>query len=394
MAIQFNPNALNAFSHVDFGDDDAIANLGDGNRLVQKDKLGSFLWKPFRSGSTEKRNNAVRTELLKALGRAFDLAGVSEKDGRTTFSADFMDRLEEILGPAFRRDDFGLKNGEVKSGKPLTQRRITAIVNAARAKGDEVVDGPKREEPIYISDRSKDEKRTFMSFYDAKLDGFAENGGPSKKEFDNVLSTLFNRVRGTSRTALVELLANGKIAIPVVDGRLPEGKELQRLDGDVKAILRSLRSLNGKETVYDIVLNTVKTAEGTLAPEDVDISGDDLDDLREAACGVDLSGLLSAKGDAEALGRALGEFRQKVYAEFDAKFPDAKADFSATKLAIMKNVFVHYAIIQTGIKYASFEGVVSELRERYDDLVKDRDTRELLDLIVPSIETASNETIA
>lgn len=61
----------------------------------------------------------------------------------------------------------------------------------------------------------------------------------------------------------------------------------------------------------------------------------------DTACGVDLSGLLSAKGDAEALGRALGEFRQKVYAEFDAKFPDAKADFSATKLAIMKNVFVH-----------------------------------------------------
>ena len=265
MAIQFNPNALSRFSNVDFGDDNAIANLGKGDGLVQKDKLGTFLLKPFRAPSTRDRNNAVRTELLKALGQAFDIRGVSEGDGgKTTFSAEFMDRLEELLGPdAFRRGDFGIKNGEVKSGKPLTQRRITAIVDAARAKGKAAAEGPKREEPIYIAlDHSKEDKQKFMSFYNAKLDGFEKNGGPSKEEFDNVLSTLFNKVKGTSRTALVELLANGKIAI-----------------------------------------------------------------------------------------------------------------------------------IRTGIKYASFNGIVSGLRENYDDMVKDRDTRELLDLIVPSIEMASNETI-
>ena len=68
MAIQFNPNALSMFSSVNFGNDNAIANLGGDNGLVQKDELGSFLWKPFRSGNTEKQNTAVRTELLKALG--------------------------------------------------------------------------------------------------------------------------------------------------------------------------------------------------------------------------------------------------------------------------------------------------------------------------------------
>ena len=67
MAIQFDPNALRMFSGVNFGDDDAIANLGGENNLVQKDKLGSFFWKPFRSRETEKRNNAVRTELLKVI---------------------------------------------------------------------------------------------------------------------------------------------------------------------------------------------------------------------------------------------------------------------------------------------------------------------------------------
>ena len=49
MAIQFNLNALSRFSNVNFGDNDAIANLDGGNGLVQNEKLGSFLWKPFRS---------------------------------------------------------------------------------------------------------------------------------------------------------------------------------------------------------------------------------------------------------------------------------------------------------------------------------------------------------
>ena len=132
MAIQFNANALNAFSNVNFGNDNAIANLGGDNGLVQKDELGSFLWKPFRSSETEKRNNAVRTELLKALGQAFNLQGVDEQGGKTTFSRGFMDRLEEILGPAFKRGDFGIDaDGAVASGKPLTQRRIQAVCNAA-----------------------------------------------------------------------------------------------------------------------------------------------------------------------------------------------------------------------------------------------------------------------
>lgn len=131
MAIQFNPNALSMFSGVNFGNDNAIANLGGDDKLVQKDKLGLFLWKPFRSDDTENRNNAVRTELLKALAQAFGLEGVTEHDGKTMFSDEFMNRLSDLLGPAFKRGDFGIKDGIVASGKPLTQRRITAIFKAA-----------------------------------------------------------------------------------------------------------------------------------------------------------------------------------------------------------------------------------------------------------------------
>ena len=64
---------------------------------MQKDELGSIFLKPFRAPSTKERNNAVRTELLKALGRAFDLSGFSEVNG--TFTDEFMDRLEKLLGP-------------------------------------------------------------------------------------------------------------------------------------------------------------------------------------------------------------------------------------------------------------------------------------------------------
>ncbi len=53
MAIQFNPNALSRFANVDFGNDNAIANLGDNDGLVQKKELGSIFLKPFRLPSTK-----------------------------------------------------------------------------------------------------------------------------------------------------------------------------------------------------------------------------------------------------------------------------------------------------------------------------------------------------
>ena len=135
MAIQFNADALSRFSNVNFGDNDAIANLDGGNGLVQNEKLGFILTRKFRSSTAERQNNAVRTELLKSLGRAFGLTGFNEDND--TFTDQFMNRLEEILGPAFKRGDYGITNGVVDSGKPLTQRRIQAVYNAATAYASE-----------------------------------------------------------------------------------------------------------------------------------------------------------------------------------------------------------------------------------------------------------------
>lgn len=133
MAIQFNANALRAFSNFDFHNDNAIANLNGENGIKQNGKLGSKVWRVFRSGTTKANNNAVRTELLKALGRAFNLEGAYEHGGKTTFTEAFRNNLQTILGDSFKLADFGFDaDGAVASGKPLTQRRIKAVCNAAK----------------------------------------------------------------------------------------------------------------------------------------------------------------------------------------------------------------------------------------------------------------------
>ena len=131
--MSFDITALNAFRNVNLGGDKAIANLGEGEKVVKKNNYYGPLGKIFRGGATKAANNAVRTELLRSLGNAFGLSGMSETGGKTVFSGAFMDKLERLLGPAFKRDDFGVgADGTVKSGKPLTQRRITAIVKQAK----------------------------------------------------------------------------------------------------------------------------------------------------------------------------------------------------------------------------------------------------------------------
>lgn len=134
MAIQFEPNALSRFADVNFRENDAIANLDGKDGLKKNGTRGWGVFSGWRSGDTKRSNNAVRTELLKALGRAFHLEGVGELAGKPTFSEVFMNKLAEIIGPEFKREDFGINAaGEVDSGKPLTQRRIRSIIARAES---------------------------------------------------------------------------------------------------------------------------------------------------------------------------------------------------------------------------------------------------------------------
>ena len=134
MSMEINTTHLAMFRDVKLGSENAIANVGtDGTSVVQNKELGSLFSRLFRSKTEESLNNAARTALLKSLGQAFGLSGMTESGGTTKFSADFMKKLEGILGrDVLKTGDFKISSdGTVSSGKPLTKRRIDAIINKA-----------------------------------------------------------------------------------------------------------------------------------------------------------------------------------------------------------------------------------------------------------------------
>ena len=181
---------------------------GQPRKIAAKDwdGCGQFL----RGKDSRTINNDVRKLFLDTV---LAVCGVSK-----------IEELPPAVLAVMKAEDYG-------KGRPLTARRITAVTNAIKSVAEmekaQPVEKARYSEPFYLSGLSKDLKDKFMSFYSAKLDGFAENGGPSKQEFDYVLSTLFNRMKGIMRKTLLELLVSGKIEIPVVDGELPEKRHGQ-----------------------------------------------------------------------------------------------------------------------------------------------------------------------
>ncbi len=121
------------------GNDNTIVNVNADGGLVANRKTFSsaniFRW--MRSSATKAANNEVRTAFLRSLGEAFGIEGATVgEDGKTRFSQGFMDQLEKLLGRDFKRADFGVgADGVVSSGKPLTERRVSAIVTRALAVG-------------------------------------------------------------------------------------------------------------------------------------------------------------------------------------------------------------------------------------------------------------------
>ena len=136
MSAEFNVSALDTFKNNTLADDNSIANINDKGEIVQNgtfSKSNIFRW--MRSGSTQANNNNIRTQLLQSLGKSFGLeSGITTgKNGAVTFSGEFMNKLEKLLGPSFKKADFGISDagGAVSSGKPLTSRRINEIVTKA-----------------------------------------------------------------------------------------------------------------------------------------------------------------------------------------------------------------------------------------------------------------------
>lgn len=132
MAIEFNVSAMDRFRNADLGNnEEMMARIGPGGDVERAGIYGGRISAIGRGDDVKRANNRVRTELLKTLGNLFGLSGMTQSNGKVTFSQAFMDELERLLGRDFKRWDFEIKNGEVSSGKPLTLRRINAIFDKA-----------------------------------------------------------------------------------------------------------------------------------------------------------------------------------------------------------------------------------------------------------------------
>jgi len=130
MAISLE--ALNAFRPASAWDDNTTLNLNEEGGVGVGGTYGRLSKFRKREDPEQSANNTVRTALLKALANTFGIStGVA--NGETRFTQDFMARLERLLGPAFKRDDFKVgEDGVVASGRPLTARRIKAILASAQ----------------------------------------------------------------------------------------------------------------------------------------------------------------------------------------------------------------------------------------------------------------------
>ncbi len=188
MPIEFNSSALDLFRTANFDNANTIANLGDGE--IKSSGTWSPSIKILRRTKLERTaNNQVREELLRCLGRAFNIGGFTENDdGTVEFSRGFMDRLSALLGRELKAADFGISanGGMVSSGKPLTQRRITAILNRAEKVAKDSLASVENPFDIPLPSYMRNaEKNPFYRDYAAKLQTMKNElgvGGLSDKE--------------------------------------------------------------------------------------------------------------------------------------------------------------------------------------------------------------------
>ncbi len=131
LLTHFHPSAIQNFEtfQTHATNPDAIAGMGR-NGSVEQTGTKNFWNTFFRTGTAKAHNNEVRTQLLESLGSALDIGGTrTTSKGTICFSPKFIGELQKLLGDSFKMEDFGFcKDGAVTSGKPLTQRRISAIM--------------------------------------------------------------------------------------------------------------------------------------------------------------------------------------------------------------------------------------------------------------------------
>lgn len=128
--MNINFSALNAFRNVEVQNNKAILVDVGGDRYRSISTYKGPLSGMVRSEGERLVNNNMRENLMDALADAFGMKDqVTTVDGKKQYSTTLIDTLEKHLGKDFKREDFGFKGGTVSSGRPLTMRRVTAILN-------------------------------------------------------------------------------------------------------------------------------------------------------------------------------------------------------------------------------------------------------------------------
>lgn len=131
MSIQFDTSAMNAFRAIDCSNANAKVELQGKNGEIQiKGDYKGPLSALKRTTAEKNNNNKVRTQLLESLAKTFGMNLRYDSSKQPIFDQSFLNALTHLLGKdVFKCSDFGITDkGEVSSGKPLTARRISAIL--------------------------------------------------------------------------------------------------------------------------------------------------------------------------------------------------------------------------------------------------------------------------
>lgn len=207
MANSFLSAALDHFRNIPYvtNKETGIIVKGSDGKPMQSGEYTGPLSALTRSKEAKAENNEARTMLLQSLGNAFGLKGMTTQNNQITFSPEFMNKLEHLLGKDFKREDFGIdKNGVVASGKPLTHRRITAILQQAEIAGKQSID------PNFKLDKYERNIHNAL-----KKMGFEEGSSKKLKEEQPVLAAVLN---------CIDVLKNvEKAGVPLIDAKNLDG---------------------------------------------------------------------------------------------------------------------------------------------------------------------------
>lgn len=128
--MNINFSALNEFRNLEVQSKKAILAETNGEGYSSINTYKGPLSAMVRSEGERLVNNNMRENLMDALANAFGMKDeVSTVEGKKQYSATLIDTLEKHLGKDFKLADFGFKDGAVTSGRPLTMRRVEAILS-------------------------------------------------------------------------------------------------------------------------------------------------------------------------------------------------------------------------------------------------------------------------